>query len=33
MSPIAFLDDDIKKQGTILNYLQVYEFDDIQRFN
>ena len=29
-APIAFIDDDIRKQGTILNFLQVYEFDFIQ---
>ena len=30
-APIAFIDDDIRKQGTILNFLQVYEFDYIQK--
>ena len=29
-APIAFIDDDVKKQGTILNYLQVYEFEYIK---
>jgi len=29
-TPIAFVDDDTQKQGTILNYLQVYSFDKLE---
>ena len=28
-APVAFIDDDIKKQGTIINYIQIFSFNQI----
>ena len=28
-APVAFIDDDKKKQGTIINYIQIFSFDQI----
>ncbi len=30
-APVAFIDDDKQKQGTIINYLQIFSFDNIDR--
>ena len=30
-APVAFIDDDIKKQGTIINYLQIFSFENIDK--
>ena len=30
-APVAFIDDDKQKQGTIINYLQIFSFENIDR--
>ena len=30
-APVAFIDDDKQKQGTIINYLQIFSFDNIDK--